>query len=86
MAIVGGLDLHRAQITYDFVDTGTGEVRTGRIWPATREALGEFLVELGDVAAEFVVEGCTGWLFVVDELTEAGMGAHVADPAARAPK
>jgi hypothetical protein len=31
-----GFDLHRAQITYDAVDTDSGEVRTGRIRPANR--------------------------------------------------
>ncbi len=39
MAIVGGLDLHRAQITFDYLDTETGEVRRGRIAPATRCSL-----------------------------------------------
>ncbi len=28
MAIFVGLDVHRAQITYDALDTDTGEVRT----------------------------------------------------------
>lgn len=81
MSIVGGLDLHRGQITYDCADTSTGEVMTGRIVPATREALAEFLAEFDSADAEFVVEGCTGWWFVTDEVARAGMTAHVADPA-----
>ena len=36
MAIVGGFDVHRAQITFDYLDTETGEVCTGQIRPATR--------------------------------------------------
>ncbi len=36
MTIVGGFDVHRAQITFDYLDTGTGEVGTGQIRPATR--------------------------------------------------
>ena len=36
MTIFVGLDLHRAQITYDALDADTGEVRTGRIRPANR--------------------------------------------------
>jgi hypothetical protein len=36
MAIFVGLDVHRAQITYDAFDSDTGEVRTGRIRPANR--------------------------------------------------
>jgi hypothetical protein len=38
MAIVGGFDMHRSQITFDCLDTETGEVSTGQIRPATRDA------------------------------------------------
>ena len=31
MGIVGGMDLHRAQITFDYADNATGEVIKGRI-------------------------------------------------------
>ena len=81
VTIVGGLDLHRAQITFDYVDTATGEVRTGRITPACRESFARFLADLPTCDVDMVVEGCTGWLFVADELARAGMRAHVADPA-----
>jgi hypothetical protein len=43
MTIVGGLDVHRKQITFDYVDTGTGEVRSGQIRPATRRTLRAWL-------------------------------------------
>lgn len=43
MTIVGGFDVHRAQITFDYVDCGTGEVSSGRIAPADREVLREWL-------------------------------------------
>jgi len=33
MPIVGGLDIHRKQITFDYLDTVTGEVRRGQIAP-----------------------------------------------------
>ena len=36
MAIVGGLDIHRRQITYDYLDTDSGETRRGQLSPATR--------------------------------------------------
>ena len=36
MPIVGGLDIHRKQITFDYLDTVTGEVRRGQIAPADR--------------------------------------------------
>ena len=34
MPIVGGPDIHRKQITFDYLDTVTGEVRRGQITPA----------------------------------------------------
>jgi transposase len=82
MTIVGGFDVHRKQITFDYVDSDTGEVRSGQICPATRKMLHSWLSEHcpgGD--AEFAVEGCTGWRYVVEELTAAGARAHLADPA-----
>lgn len=36
MAILGGLDVHRSQITFDYVDTDSGDIRRGRIRPADR--------------------------------------------------
>jgi transposase len=38
MTIVVGLDVHGEQITFDALDTKTGEVRRGRIRPADRES------------------------------------------------
>jgi transposase len=35
--IVGAFDVHRRQITFDWVDRVTGEARRGQIAPATRE-------------------------------------------------
>jgi hypothetical protein len=36
MAIVGGLDIHRRQLTFDYLDTVSGEVKRGQIAPADR--------------------------------------------------
>ena len=36
MPIVGGLDIHRRQLTFDYLDTVTGEVKRGQIAPADR--------------------------------------------------
>jgi transposase len=36
MPIVGGLDIHRKQLTFDYLDTVTGEVKRGQIAPADR--------------------------------------------------
>ena len=40
MPIVGGLDIHRKQITFDYLDTDTGELRRGRIVPGGSGASG----------------------------------------------
>jgi transposase len=82
MAIVGGFDVHRAQITFDQVDTDTGEVRTGQVRPATRANLRRWLDPLaGRTDVAFAVEGCTGWRFVAEELHRAGIEVHLAEPA-----
>jgi transposase len=81
MSIIGGLDVHRAQITYDWVDHDSGEARRGRIAPATRAVLRGWLGELPCPDGAFAVEGCTGWRFVVEELQAAGFAAHLAEPA-----
>jgi transposase len=82
MPIVGGLDIHRRQITFDYLDTVTGEVRRGQIAPADRVHLRAWLARFNgreDVA--FAVEGCAGWRYVAEELAAAGITAHLAEPA-----
>jgi hypothetical protein len=36
MAMVGGLDLHRRQITFDVVEVESGQEWRGRIWQPDR--------------------------------------------------
>jgi transposase len=79
--IVGGLDIHRAQITFDYADLRTGEEVRGVIRPATREAVRAFVATLGRKRGAFAMEATTGWRFVTDELRAAGFEAHVAEPA-----
>jgi transposase len=82
MSIVGGLDIHRKQITFDYLDTATGQVRRGQVSPADRAHLRAWLARFAgrqDVA--FAVEGCTGWRYVAEELAAAGVAAHLAEPA-----
>jgi transposase len=43
MPIVGGLDIHRKQITFDYLDTETGQVRRGQVSPADRVHLRAWL-------------------------------------------
>ena len=39
MAIVGGIDVHRGQLTYDYLETDIGEIRRGQVRPANRKGL-----------------------------------------------
>ena len=92
MSIVGGLDMHRKQITFDYLDTMTGALCRGKITPADRLTLREWLGRFADYpgSVRLVVEGCTGWRYVVEECRRAGIDIHVAEPAdtasARGPK
>src|SRR5215207_3700169 len=86
MSMVCGLDLHRQQITFDAMDTMSGEVWRGRVWQPDRDRVRRWLRE--DVARRadgqpvaMAVEGCTGWRYVVEEIEAAGFEAHVAEPA-----
>jgi transposase len=81
MGIVVALDVHRKQITFKTLDRGTGELRRGRIAPATRAEVRAWLSQFADCQAEFAVEGTTGWRFAVEEIERAGQHAHLADPA-----
>ncbi len=83
MPIVGGLDIHRKQLTFDYVDTVTGELQRGQIAPADRAHLADWLARrlAGRSDVEFALEGCTGWRYVAEELAHAGAVAHVGEPA-----
>jgi len=43
MAIVCGLDIHRTQVTYDWVDVDTVEGRREKLAPANRETFRRWL-------------------------------------------
>ena len=59
----------------------------GRIAPATRGSVREWLARFEDVdEADFALEGTTGWRFVVEEVERAGDRADLADPGERAAK
>ena len=77
MPTVGGLDIHRKQVPFDYPGTGTGQVCRGQVSPADRLHLLAWLARFAgrdDVA--FAVEGCTGWRYVTEELALAGVAAH----------
>ncbi len=80
MPIVGGLDIHRKQLTFDYPGTVAGEAKSGQIAPADRAHLRAWLARFAgrdDVA--FAVEGCTGWRYVAEELAAAGVAAHAGE-------
>jgi transposase len=82
MSIAGAFDIHRGQLTYDYVCVETGEVKRGRVRPADRVHLRAWLARLEGLGdAEFVVEACTGWRYVIEELVRAGCRVHLAEPA-----
>jgi transposase len=83
MSIVGGLDIHRKQLTFDYLDTVTGQVVRGQVTPADREHLRAWLARFAgrEDDAAFAAEGCTGWRYVTGELAAAGIGVHLAEPA-----
>src|SRR3954453_8382219 len=79
MAIVAGFDVDRAQITFDALDTETGEVNRGRI-DATPAAVACWAKRFGSREIHVAVEACTSWLFVCDALVAAGAVAHLGEP------
>lgn len=81
MQIVSALDVHRSQITFRTLEVASGECRRGRISPAAREPVREWLEQFAGFEAEFVLEGTTGWRFVVEEIERSGHIARLADPA-----
>jgi transposase len=81
VSIVMGLDQHRAQITADWLDTDTGEVKRARVAPADRAGVRGFLERFRGRQLEVALEATTGWRFVVEELRRIGAGVHLAEPA-----
>src|SRR4051812_12048214 len=72
MAIVMGLDQHRAQITAEWIDTDTGELGRARISPALRGDVRRFVKRFaGRRPLEVALEATTGWRFVAEEFRAA---------------
>jgi transposase len=80
VAIVAGFDVHRGQITFDAVDTETGELSRGRI-DSSRAAVRGWVGRFPDLQVEVALEAATGWLFVCEELAAAGACPRLAEPA-----
>ena len=82
MRMVGGLDLHRRQITFDVVGVESGRDRGGvALWQPDRERFRRWLATRSRARAHggsvaLAVEGCTGWRYVVEEISAAGFEPH----------
>jgi transposase len=71
--------VHRAQITFDALDTETGEIARGRI-DSTPAAIRRWAGAGSWAARSVAVEACAGCLFVCDALAAAGATPHLAEP------
>jgi transposase len=77
-AIIAGFDVHLRQITFDCLDSLTGEVTRGRIGSrpaAVEDWVGQFPGREVHVA----IEACTGWLFVAEAVKRSGGVPHLAE-------
>ena len=84
MDILGAFDVHRKQITFDYIEMESGEVHRGKICLAIRENLREWLDEFTERFSgkqiAIAVEATTGWRYVVEEIKRAGIEPHLAEP------
>jgi transposase len=49
MSIVGAFDVHRRQLTFEYLDTSSGELKRGRVVPADRQHLRAWLTRFAGV-------------------------------------
>src|SRR5205085_5622550 len=80
MALVMGMDQHRAQISAEWIDIVTAEIFRARIAPADRTGVRKFLERFAGADLEVALEATTGWRFLVEELQRVGAEVHLAEP------
>jgi hypothetical protein len=66
VSIVMGFDQYRERITWDVLDSSTGELTRGRIRPADRETFRHFLLRFEGVHVEAALKATTGWRFMLE--------------------
>ena len=71
--------MHRRQVTFDALDTETGELTRGRI-DAAPASVERWVARFEDREVQVALEACTGWLFISRALERAGAVAHLAEP------
>jgi len=81
MSIVMGIDQHRAQITAEWIELGTGEIGRARVRPADRAGVRRFLAKFAGQELQVATEATTGWRFLVEELRAARARVQLAEPA-----
>jgi transposase len=77
-AIIVGFDVHLRQITFDCLDSETGEITRGRIG-SSPSAVEEWAQQFAGREMHVAIEACTGWLFVAQAVARAGGVAHLAE-------
>ncbi|MGH8301455.1 MAG: IS110 family transposase, partial [Steroidobacteraceae bacterium] len=77
-AIIAGFDVHMRQITFDCLDSETGEVTRGRI-ASEPGAVSDWMGQFPGREVHVAVEACTGWLFVARAVQVCGGIAHLAE-------
>jgi hypothetical protein len=76
MEMVGGLDLHRSQITFRTLDLRPGEVQRGKIHPGAREAVRDWLERFEPAPTPTSPwRAPRGWRFVAEEIDRRGFVA-----------
>ncbi len=78
--VVAGFHIHRAQITFDALDTETGEVSAGRI-PSSPEAVARWVERYPGREVHVALEAGTGWYFVARALERSDSVPHLAEVA-----
>jgi transposase len=77
-AIIAGFDVHLRQITFDRLDSQTGEVTRGRIASAPA-AVEDWVGQFPGREVHVAMEACTGWLFVARAVERSGGVPHLAE-------
>jgi Transposase len=77
-AIIAGFDVYLGQITFDCVDSQTGEVTRGRI-ASEPAAVQDWVGQCGGREVHVAMQACTGWRFVARAVQRAGGTPHLAE-------
>jgi transposase len=77
-AIIAGFDVHLRQITFDCLDSHSGEVTRGRI-ASEPAAVEDWVGRFPGREVHVAMEACTGWLFVARAVECSGGVPHLAE-------